>query len=379
MNKQTVYHISTFEPTQCGIATYTEDLIAALPHTRSLRLRMQYAAEKTVPGFDNAIIVEDLASYEEAVRRINASDASVVSLQHEYGIFGGRKGSYVTYLMDHIEKPIVTTLHALSPYLTPEREAILKKIIDKSQVVIVLTHRSKHLLVANYNVSPDKIQVIYHGVPDLPFQTPDVSELRKEMDSPLVFFSSGHLRYSKGYTDALKALGRLKASIPDFKYLILGTHQEQHGESERVRSYINEIIDQCDLRDNLIWLDRYLPQQTIIDYINASDIGLVTYKESTQSSSGVMPMILSCGRPVIATSFDYALDVHAHLGDGVRIAEVSDDESLWDAMMDMCAPGFPLYPLMEECYAKTRPWVWARTGQAHERLFRHAAAETMAG
>lgn len=368
-NKQVIYHISTFSPTQCGIATYTEDLISALAGTVALKARMHFPWAVEAPGFDCTIDIENLDSYHHAVRIINESDAQVVSLQHEFGIYGGQKGSYVKFLLDHIKKPIVTTLHTTTPLLSVTRNKILEHIISRSNGIVALTESSRDYIVPKFGIPDYKIRVINHGVPETSFVYPEETALRKKLNSPLVFFSSGHMRRSKGYDHALESLVRLKKTIPDFRYIILGTHQKQNVEGDYISYKIEKLVKEHGLEENVIRIAEYLPLANIIEYIKASDIGLVTYTGKDQSSSGVMPLILSCGRPVIATAFDYALTMKARLDDCIGIAEINNPKSILDVMTTMTRPDFNLKALMEECYAKTRPFLWQHAAQQYMNMF----------
>ena len=364
-----VYHISTFSPTRCGIATYTEDVIDALPNSTSRRVRMQYDTEETVPGFDLVIHMDKPESYHAAAETINASGAAVVSLQHEFGIYGGKDGIYIKYLLDNLTVPVVTTLHTVSEELYLYVQDLVEYIIRKSQAVVVLSDQTANYVSGRYDVARGKLFVIRHGVPVTPFEDPQSLPLRRKLDSPLVFFSMGHLRRSKGYHYALQALARMKPFVPDFKYIILGTYQEQSWDGAETRQELHQLIETLELTDNVVWDERFLSIGEVIDHIKASDIGLVTYTRPEQNSSGVLPLVLSCGRPVIATSFDHALDLQKLVGDCIAIAEINIVKSMLASLLKWTAPGFDLHALMQASYDRTRCFTWDHAGNQYQQIF----------
>jgi len=368
------YHISTFLPTQCGIATYTEDLIKALAGNMPLRARMLYETDADVPGPDCVIHINDPESYRAAAARINASEAAVVSLQHEFGIFGGERGNFVKLLVDQLQKPLVTTFHTVTPLLSPPRQEIIGYVTAKSSGVVVLSESNAAFLHQHFGVPEEKLHVIRHGVPETPFVAPADTPLRRRLNAPLVFFSMGHLRRSKGYKYALRSLARFKEKVPDFKYIIAGTYQEQNGEGEEMRQKLNELIDGLGLRDNVIWGERFLPMEEVLEHIKASDIGLVTYTGVEQSSSGVLPLVLSCGRPVIATAFEYAVNLKSVVGDCLEIAALNDYDSIVQSIEKLASPQADLPGMMRAAYDRTRTFVWPRVGEKYLQAFRQAAA-----
>jgi len=158
----TVCHISTFSPTQCGIATYTEDLIRHLSGIRSFKVRMIYDEEPQsgFAGFDSTVAIRNINTYDEAIVTIDNSKVDVVSLQHEFGIYGGNDGEYAVHLAEGIKKPIVTTLHTTPAELSTSRTKIVEKLSQKSKFVVVLTEESKEIVSSRFNVPQTKIRVI---------------------------------------------------------------------------------------------------------------------------------------------------------------------------------------------------------------------------
>lgn len=370
MTRLLVYHISTFSPTQCGIATYTEDLIGFSKNTSAGKVRMLHDNELSQSGVSGNVFINDIGSYDKIIKTINNSQADVVSLQHEFGIFGGKDGEYVVQLVQGINKPIITTLHTTLIGMEPFRKNIIGNLIDASKFIVVLTEESRKILASEFNIQFNKIRVIRHGIPSVRFSFPETSNVRKKIKSPLVFVSAGHLRPTKGYDVALRALAKYYKYNPHFKYQILGTEQPQSKETggKEYRVYLQELVRQYNLGDNVVWVDKYLKLNDLLHYILAADIGLVTYTESFQNSSGILPMILGCGRLVVSTDFDYARSA-AKIVDGIRLAEINNPDSVYEKICEISQSRNNMQALMYSNYFATRNWIWEKAAAQYEQLF----------
>lgn len=367
-----ILHVSTFSPTPCGIATYTEELIANLPEAEALRLRMVYDGESSSGNFLKTVSIHTASAYDSAIQAINESDSDVVSLQHEFGIYGGPDGQLVTRLAGAIRKPIVTTLHTTSATFSPTKHRIIQDLMNISKFVVVLSEESGSLLRTEFAESANKVRVIRHGIPCVEFTMPSQNARRRQIDCDLVFVSAGHMRPSKGYNTALEALARFKKSGIAFRYLIIGTSQPQWDTSRQFPQQTRARIHDLGLEREVIWIERYLGLDDLLHYIQAADIGLVTYTESDQISTGILPMVLGCGRPVVATNFDGAKSA-ARLVDGVYLAEINQPESVCAKINEVIQQHERLLQLMHTIYSQTRPWLWKSSGSSYRRVFEQAA------
>lgn len=367
-----VCHISTFSPTQCGIATYAEDLIGALKGVGCSRVRLVRANETTGPNPDIKIVVENVQTYYEAAEAINSSSAEVVSLQHEFGIYGGDNGEQVLTLVEEIDKPIVTTLHTTHTEISPARARITEEVVRGSRFVVTLTEESGQIISSKFGVPEDKIRVIRHGIPGVDFVLPRTARLRDTIGTPLLFVSAGHLRPTKGYEIALQALARYQRCNPHFKYLILGTDQAHRdvGASE-YRSQLKSQVEKLHLEDKVIWIDKYLDLELFLEYIKAADIGLVTYTRPYQSSSGILPLILGCGRLVVATAFHYAKSVAKQVH-GMSLADMDSPESVSEGICRITESQTKMHSLMRSNYRTTREWLWKNAAVEYRIVFQDA-------
>jgi len=371
MNPQKILHLSTFHPTQCGIASYTADLMSNLHDISNLSGRLRYKFENYISDFDYDIIIEEFSSYESFIKEINNSDIDVISLQHEFNIYGGTDGNYILSLLNQVQKPIVTTLHTVNKYFNPNQKKITEEIINKSSFTIVLTDQSKKNLNFYYGENPS-IRVIYHGINNTKFIYPEDNEYRKQYSTDLLFVSAGHVRHSKGYHIILQALSKLKQNQIDFKFLILGSPQEQFSAGKAYLKDLKDQVTRLGLSENIIWISEYLPAEILHDYILSCDFGLVTYTESQHNSSGILPTILGCGRPVIATKFEYAIQLSSKFGNGIYLSDINDPGSLYETIKTLPFEGKARKELMKTCFEKSRDWLWKNVAEQYKEVFKEA-------
>ena len=335
---------------------------------------MVYDGEESQSRFDCSIAIGSIAAYDRAVELINCSPIDVVSLQHEFGIYGGIDGGYVVHLAEEIKKPIVLTLHTTHGELSPSRRQILKKLAGASKLVVVLTEESAHMVASHFDVPKTKIRVIRHGIPCVDFTLPLASKYRNDLSAPLVFVSAGHLRPAKGYDIALKALAKYRTYNPQFKYLILGTIQPQSNKGgNEYRIELTKLIRQLNLEDKVIWIDRYLNLEDLLQYVRSADIGLVTYTRPYQSSSGILPLILGCGRLAIATDFNYAESIVEKV-EGIRLARMNDPDSVFDRICEISQNRSEMHALMHSNYLATRDWLWENAAARYAQVFSESLA-----
>jgi glycosyltransferase involved in cell wall biosynthesis len=366
-----VLHISTFSPTPCGIATYCEDLIKHQPSIEAILLRMAYGTDGLSKLFWRTVPIHLPEAYREAIEAANGSDIDVVSLQHEFGIFGGADGDLVTLFADEIRKPLVTTLHTTSPTLPPSKRKIIKCLVKRSNAIVVLSDASGRLLSSQFGADAAKVNLIRHGIPAVEFRQPGEIGLRTQLGCDFVFVSAGHIRPAKGYEVALSALAMFKESGANFRYLILGTNQPQWDPEGLAPRKINGLIRELGLKDQVLWIPKYLPLEELLCHIQAADIGLVTYTARHHTSSGILPMILGCGRLAVATRFEFA-ECLAGSVDGLYLCELNSPTSLCEAIHKAVKNVNPANTMMRSNYDRTRDWLWQNSAQRYMAVFEQA-------
>lgn len=343
-NRLGLTFVSTFPPRECGIATFTQDLLFNLINENQ-EIKANVCAidgnkdssaygclsPLIYPKSRVAYIIKDTdqISFVEAAQKINASRTDVVNIQHEYGLYGGSWGRYILDFMDVLEKPIVTTLHTVMPKPPEEAKAVMREIYRLSAEVVVPGHVGVDILNKAYDLRPEKVRVIPHGVPDVPFISSERPKKKLGFSRRFVLGSFGLLHPAKGIEFVLEALPKVIADNPAINvlYLIVGeTHPnvvKNEGESYRAR--LKELIANLDLEQNVKFVDKYLTNRNLILHFLATDICVMPYLSRDQIVSGVLSQAVGCGKAIIATPYLHALDALADER-GVILESGSSDE-----------------------------------------------------
>jgi glycosyltransferase involved in cell wall biosynthesis len=374
----TVAHVSTYWPTLCGIASYTQDLVGALRGCRQAVVALDYGRRpRTVVEAPvvAGIALQSPGAYREAAAQINAGPVDVVSLQHEFGIFGGPHGAHVLGLLRDLRKPVVTTLHTVSPHLEPERVALLDEVFARSARVVVLTPQSADACRALWPQHARRLHVIPHGVPAVRFRLPQEVPLRRRLAAEWVFVASGYMWRHKGYHHALLALSLLQDEGVDFRFVILGAGQAQFGGAHDYEAGLHRLADKLGLANRIVRVPGFLPQRQMLEWFQAADAGLVTYTRANHNSSGVLPAILACGRPVVATRFEYTLAVAPTTPD-LLLAELADPDDIARRLRELITHRRGLAARMRRAHRRMQPRTWPKTAATYRALFADAIAET---
>jgi glycosyltransferase involved in cell wall biosynthesis len=264
------------------------------------------------PGVTARILQDDITSYTEAAHRINTQcPAQAVSIQHEFGIFGGDDGEYVIALLEALNKPVVTTFHTVLRRPSRRVKTIVRAIAGLSKSVVVMVKAGKELLQELYDIDPSMVVTIPHGVPTA--EGLDREVIRKELSlCPCKVLSTiGLINPGKGVEYVIEAVSRLFKEFPDIIYLVVGqTHpvvRRKYGES--YREHLQEVAHRIGVEGNVRFVNEYLSQQDLLRYLVATDVYVAPYLNEEQISSGTLAYALAMGRAVVSTPFIYAREV----------------------------------------------------------------------
>lgn len=310
--------ISTYLPRKCGIASFTKDLTNAINLLNPLSLAEIMAVTKDgTEDFPWEVKVkikeQDVKTYLDAAGYINESSADIVNLQHEFGIFGGNDGEYILELTNRITKPLVTTLHTVLSDPSPNQLRITKKLADQSGAVVVMVETARDRLINIFGVPEDKIVVIHHGVPDIPYGSEE--HFKRELgfgDRPVIS-AINLLSENKGVEVVLKALPEAVKKFPSLLYLVIGqTHPEVlKNEGEKYREFLQAMVADLGLEKNVRFINQYISLEELVDYLRATDIYITPYLDPQQTSSGTLAYALGAGKVCISTDYLYASEVLA--------------------------------------------------------------------
>lgn len=344
--RHNIAFISTFPPTQCGIATYVQDLTHYLslncPTWNISKIPIRTSTSSVVEN-KCKIEYENKDDYYNACDYINATNINIVDIQHEYKIYGKPDGDHISILLNNINKPICTTLHSVFGPSNDHRERILTDIIKRSDLLFVFSKKAKSLIVNRYRKRSSNVLIIPHGTPPIQFKKPIEIPLRTPIDASIVFASAGHMRNTKGYEVALKALWKIKRLGFKFHYLILGSNHPENVTSQSYRDNLVYLTKELNLSEEVSFINEYLERTQLIQYLQAADICLLPYTREEQSSSGILALMMACGRPVVSTPFQFATsyictssgvlsDSFDELSFEQSIIKMLNKKNLWDKM-----------------------------------------------
>ena len=373
--------IGNYIPRQCGIATFTYDIATwisdALGHSSDVFV---VAMNDRADGYDYPPMVrfEVLASnprdYHRAADFVNLSRVDVVSLQHEFGIFGGPCGIYVTDLLRDLKKPVVTTIHTVLPDPTRERRDALVEVAELSDALVVMSRKSTEFLEEYYGVSPEKVHLIHHGTPDAPFSDPNEHKARWGLQGKTVLLTFGLLCERKGIEYAIEALPAIVERFPDVVYVVLGaTHPPvKKKEGEKYRFSLKRLARELGVQDNVIFYDRFVSLEELTSFLSACDIYVTPYLDRGQIVSGTLAYAVSLGKPTVSTPYYYAEEL---LEDGRGIlAGFRDPEGIAKAVTSLLEDPKRLEKMRKDAYHFGRQMIWREVGRQYVKLMRSALA-----
>jgi glycosyltransferase involved in cell wall biosynthesis len=311
-------------PRQCGIATFTthlaEAVTAAVPNLDAFVIAMNDAGRHHLypPRVRFEIAQGDLGSYRRAADFLNVSQVDLLSVQHEYGIFGGRAGANVLALLRELRVPIVTTLHTVLSAPSLAQRAVIDELARLSQRLVVMSASGVALLSRVHGISGDQVDLIPHGIPYVPVDA--ASKDRLGVDGRTVILTFGLLSRDKGIEYVIEALPAILAAHPDTVYIVLGAthpHVVEH-EGEAYRLMLEARSQQLGVAGNIIFHNRFVSQDELTEFLSATDIYITPYLQPEQITSGTLAYAVGAGKAVISTPYIYARELLAD-GRGVLV------------------------------------------------------------
>lgn len=361
--------VGTFAPRKCGIATFTTDIWEQLGRYHPEIATEVYALDEPGQPLSYAnvaatITCDDPAAYAAAAARINAAAPDAVWLQHEYGIYGGPDGEMVSDFVDRLAPPLVLTLHTVLSEPTNRQRAVLGHLISRASRIMVMSQHSRGLLLANYTVSPDIVEVIEHGAPDRPFGRQALFRAALGLDHRKVLMTFGLLGPGKGIERVIEALPAIVEGHPDVLYRIVGaTHPTLVArDGEAYRDRLKGLADRLGVADHIAWENRFLDTEDLLDQLEASDIYITPYLNLQQSTSGTLSYAVALGKAVVATPYVHARELLANdVGVLIEPGSATAIAEAVNALLDCPAR---LLTIQRRAYAKGRETIWPRFAQA---------------
>lgn len=376
--------LGTYPPRQCGIATFAANLHAAVagadPELECLALAM---SDGTAPGtYPPEVRLEipqaDAGAYVRAADFLADANVDVLSVQHEYGIFGGSDGSYLLPLLERARMPVVTTLHTVLERPSVGQRRVMDEIVRRSARLVVMTRRSQDVLEAVHGVPRERVVLVPHGIPDTPLLDPKLTKGELGAEGRTVLLTFGLLSPGKGIEHAIRAMPAIVARRPDALYIVLGaTHPNlKRQEGEAHRDGLIRLAAELQVAEHVRFVDSFVDLPTLTRAVSAADIYLTPYLNEAQSVSGTLAYSFGMGKPVVSTPYRHAAELLAD-GRGVLVP-FANSIAIANAVLGLLEDPARMQAMREDAYRLGRGFVWARLGERYLDVFRAARRDTSA-
>ena len=367
--------VGNYLPRRCGIATFTTDLCDAIHAEFGTTELLALPVNDTEEGYVYPASVrftlsqDNLDSYRHAADFLNFSNIDLVCLQHEYGIFGGRAGGHILELLRRLEMPFATTLHTVLRDPNPDERAVMQEIATLSDRLIVMSQQSVDILQEVFHVPSDKIDLIPHGIPDLPFTDPNFYKDGLGTEGKDVLLTFGLLSPNKGIENVIQALPQILSHHNNVVYMVSGVthpHLLRH-EGDKYRSYLQNLAKDLGVEANVIFRNRFVSPQELVELIGAADIYITPYKHKGQVVSGTLAYALSAGKAIISTPYLHAVE----LLDEERGALVpfDDPDAIAAKTIELLENGTARHAMRKRAYLYARDMVWNCAAQKYMKSF----------
>ena len=358
---------------RCGIATFTADLSAAVRESRIVALDPGTADGPYPVEVRHQIRRDTFADYARAARAIDAESLGAVSVQHEYGIWGGPDGAWVLDFVRALRTPVVATLHTVLRHPTPSQRRVLHELVGAAAATVVMSNAAADLLTRSYAVEPSRVQIIPHGVPDLPLVNADSVKPLLGLEGRTVILSFGLLGPGKGYESAIAAMPAVVAADPTAVYVIVGaTHPEAiRREGEAYRHQLEAEAASLGMTEHVRFVGRFVDSAELALWLEAADIFLTPYPNLEQIVSGTLSYAMGAGKAIVSTPYAYAVERLAH-GRG-RLVEAGSVAALGKALAELALQRDVRAEYGRRAYAFSRSMLWSEVGANYRRLLDRVA------
>ena len=374
--------VSSYIPRRCGIATFSNDLANSLKNLKDSEYQVNISALNDNPeGYKYSSDVnfeikdKNINDFKEAANYLNLSDSDVINIQHEFGLYGGEGGSNILYLINKLNKPIVTTLHTVLEKPSGEELRVLQEICKRSSYLVVQSQRSFEMLEKIAKIPKRKIKFIPHGAHDVPFLDPAFYKDKFKLSGKKVILTFGLVGPGKGFEDAIKALKFVLEKYNDAVLIILGaTHpnvKKEFGES--YRNTLENLVKNSGLENNVMFINRFVDTKELLEYILMSDVYVSPYKNREQAVSGTLTYALACGKAIVSTPYWYAEELLQN-EKGVLVP-FNDPESMGNAIADLLLDENKRNRLRKNAYDAGRELTWENVAGLYTEIFQKAAED----
>ena len=383
--------VGSYLPRRCGIGTFTNDLNDALLMADPDIAASTVAMNDRPEGYSYADKVrfeindKRLAEYRLAADFLNVSGVDVCCVQHEFGIYGGKQGSYILEFINRLRLPVVATLHTVLKSPDEHQLDVTRQLADKCDRLVVMADRAYGFLRDLYGIEDDKITLIHHGIPDVPFVDPNFYKEQFGVEGKRVILTFGLLSPNKGIENMVEAMPQIIQHHPDAVYIVLGaTHPGVTAESgEEYRLGLQRRAKELGVDKHIEWVNKFVELEELVEWLGAADVYVTPYLNEQQITSGTLAYALGTGKATVSTAYWYAQEM---LADGRGVLVDMPPESgdrggmvadLAEAILYLFDHEVERHAMRKKAYTFTRQMRWAEVGRQYLDLFRTVVQERL--
>ena len=372
-----ILFIASYPPRECGIATYSYDLIDAIRKKFGVSFNLRICAleeKKSEHEYPNEVKYilhsSEIEQYNNLARQVNNDpNLKLIFIQHEFGLFGGNFGDYLLRFLFTVKKPIITSFHTVLPSPGVQRLKLVQSMADYSAGIVVMTNHAAGILEKEYGISPEKITVIPHGTHLVsPFISKEI-KAKYRFGNRKILTTFGLLNSGKNIETALDALPSILRQFPNVLYLIIGrTHPGVVKlEGEKYRDLLYQKVINLQLQDNVRFINRYLSLTELLEYLQRTDIYFFTSNDPFQAVSGTFAYAMASGCPIISTPIPHAREL-LNCGEGI-IVDFHNPTQLAEAALKLLSDPALMQKMKMNGIHKISPTAWQNSSLAHIELF----------
>lgn len=375
--------IGNYLPRQCGIATFTTDLCSAISAEYGTARLLALPVNDTQEEYDYparvrwSLTQDDLTSYQEAAEFLNFNNIDMVCLQHEYGIFGGPAGSHILHLLRRLKMPSVTTLHTVLREPNPDQLRVMGEIAELSDRLIVMSQLSSQFLQEIFKIPCSKIDMVPHGVPDLPFLDPNFYKDKFGVEGKAVLLTFGLLSPNKGIENVIQALPQILSRHKNVVYIVAGaTHPHVlRREGDKYRASLQALAKEMGVESQVMFHNRFVSPEEMVEFIGAADIYITPYRHEAQVVSGTLAYALGAGKAIISTPYWHAIEL---LDDrrGALVPFQNPDAIVQKTIELLDTPAIR-HAMRKRAYLFAREMIWKRVAQGYMESFSRVRNDRM--
>jgi glycosyltransferase involved in cell wall biosynthesis len=375
--------IGNYLPRRCGIATFTTDLCSAIAGEYGTARLLALPVNDIEEGYDYparvrwSLAQDQVKSYEDAADFLNFNNIDMVCLQHEYGIFGGPAGSHILHLLRRLKMPVVTTLHTVLREPNPDQLIVMEEIAELSDRLIVMSQLSSQFLQEIFKVPGSKVDMVPHGVPDLPFLDPNFYKDRFGVEGKAVLLTFGLLSPNKGIENVIQALPQILSKHNNVAYIVAGaTHPHVlRRDGDKYRDSLQALAKEVGVESQVIFHNRFVSPEEMVEFIGAADIYITPYRHEAQVVSGTLAYALGAGKAIISTPYWHALE----LLDDRRGALVpfQNPSAIASKTIELLDTPAIRHSMRKRAYLFAREMVWKRVAQGYMESFMRVRSDRM--